>query len=408
MADPSRSPILLPLPACFFKAAHTLSDTAYLEAYELVTVPQQRHYGSYAELCDEIKRQLYAKYWLPPMSPDMPHVFDMVVWRIRDTWIHKYGITFDATPYIPWGMPPPNAWNHILQPFNLTYIKNNNVINNNSAAPPVNRAQNDVAVHMMNNFPQPHPQPLQDLPAFIARPAPNVAVHMMNAVPQLRPQAFQEPLAFIARPAPSPPHSEFAFSPPQHRPNRRPTGKDYCIDDGELLFFRRFETLDRIFLSDHRAQAKRVQDLLPAASVPRCYEALWRHDYNFEEAVEWLSQLPREPRALARDLADDNMHNERSGGNQRLRLPEYYLRLPRFPREGTNLHLADGEVRPQPVGKKRKRDIDRPPQKRGARAFGLDYGDDHPKPARKKQKVRATEVIDLTVDEAPEVIDLTN
>lgn len=418
MADPSRSPIILHLPAffTFFDAAYTPSDIAYLEAYELVVVPQQRHYRSYAELCDEIKRQLYAKYWLPSMSPDMLHIFDMVVWRIRDTWIHKYDIAFDANPYIPWGMPPPNARNHILQPFNMTYIKNNNVINNNHGSRPVNGTQNDVAVHMMNNFPQPHPQPLQEPPAFFgrpapsppARPAPNIAIYMMNAFPQPHPQPFQEVPAFVARPAPSPPRSEFNFSPPprrgsQHR--RKRGGSRYCLDDGELPWFRRFETLDRMHLHDHRAKAKRIQDLLPATSVPRCYEALWRHEYNVEEAVEWLSQLPQGPRALARDLADDNMHNDGGGGYQRL--SDFYLHLPRFPREGTNLHLADGEVHPQPVGMKRKRDIDRPPQESGARTYGLDYGDDHPKPARKKQKTRAIEVIDLTKDKATEVVDST-
>lgn len=80
--------------------------TEYQDAYESCTVPRQRSFRDFAELDNEIRRQLQAVKFKMAVVPNMQAKLDKLIYRVRNTWTVKYGLTFGGQSVLDGTAPP--------------------------------------------------------------------------------------------------------------------------------------------------------------------------------------------------------------------------------------------------------------------------------------------------------------
>jgi len=247
----------------------------YLDAYERCTVPDQTSFQDFAELDDEIIRQLTAANFQLPVGPNMQAKLYKLVWRIREKWTVQYGLTFRGQVRIEGMTAPPG----VLQVFDPTTLPCFDptilpwTANGHSAPAAITRGTGGEVVH-----------------AFVANTQhPNVVPGTLT--PYVSPTL--------------PPRSDFTFRAPPPRPTQpgnsgRPTtfaGRSIApkplFAEGQeikLTWFERYTSLDKIYTKPKRKMTERILKDLPHESVARCMEALFRCENDVDEAQAWLRQ----------------------------------------------------------------------------------------------------------------------
>lgn len=284
---------LLPAPLLFTNA-HLFAEAEnrqYKKAYEKCTCPSSDQIiYSYADLDNEIVRQLTAARFTLPITRDMEAKLNRIVERIRNTWVRKYGSTFIIFPvgapqgvYQPVPQPVPQpGYQPVYQPdFQPAYQPVHQPVLQPTDL--TRNADGQMAPGMM--------QPGADVGAVNALAA---GIQQPHAVPGTTTNYV---------PPPPPPRSEFTFRAPPPSGTKR-FGKEARIAanrvapkplfaDGQevkLTWFERYTSLDKIHLPMKRQKTEQILASLPNESVARCMEALFRGENNVNWAEAWLRQ----------------------------------------------------------------------------------------------------------------------
>ena len=279
-------------PPLFWTNAHDDAEQAhktYLEAYEKCIVPAQSNFQGFAELDNEIIRQLTVANF----GPVLPHRLYRIVERIRTRWAEKYGLKFNGR-LCKDGRGPPG----VLQPTSWTW----------RAGDPVEpiTMNRHAGGEVANMFAPGNQYSGAQYPGAQNPAAQNPAAQYPSTqYPGTQNPGSAQVMATNHWPLPLPPRSDFTFRVP--RPTKpwnfgRPAGfagnsvapKPLFANgkDPKLTWFERYTSLDRIHLPEKREKTERILHDLPDESIARCMEALFRFQDDVDLAEAWLRHTP--------------------------------------------------------------------------------------------------------------------
>lgn len=270
MLRKDRTPLILHL-----TNVNSVGSRIYLEAYEQCAVPNERNFRDQAELDAEIKRQIA----LGRFDPDLQlKIRDQVylgrlVERIRNTWIQRYGFTFDAEAQEnvrPVAMQNANNGG-VLRPTSLTWkadhyvpprgLKQGGGQNASNTSTAAGKERPDITTARM---------PLQEWQLALPRAADFTITAPKTSMKQKPHFTRRGPWQFAGK----------SVLP-------KPILGDQ--QDPILRYFSIYKTFDDIRTDKKRIFVKRIHDSMPGVSVARCMEALWRCSDDVEKAKTWLA-----------------------------------------------------------------------------------------------------------------------
>jgi hypothetical protein len=250
--------------------------TEYQDAYERCTVPRQTSFRDFAELDDEITRQLQAAKFEIAVVPDIQAKLKRLVYRIRNTWTVKYGLKFGSQVVFNGTAPPGilqvvplgllEVREGLLRPVSSTLTAGANV-----APCGIMRAAGGETV---NAFPagiqQPNTVPGMPAPYVPPDTAPpsDLTIHASQPT---EPVNSKKSVRFA---------DGNVAPPPLFADGKEPHLSPY--------FERVYKSLDKIYTASKRKMTEQIMKDLPHESVARCMEALWRYNDDVDSAEAWL------------------------------------------------------------------------------------------------------------------------
>jgi hypothetical protein len=250
--------------------------TEYQDAYESCTVPRQRSFRDFAELDNEIRRQLQAAKFKMTVVPNMQAKFDRLIYRVRNTWTVKYGLTFGGQAVLDGTAPPGTLQvaplgllevrDGLLRPVSSTLTAGTNVAPHGIMRAAGGEAVNSFAAGIQQ------PNTVPGMPAPYVPPDTAPPSDLIIHAPQpTEPVNSQKVVRFAGgNVAPQPLFAD------REEPHLSP------------YFERVYSSLDKIYTVPKRKKTQQILKDLPHESVARCMEALWRYDDDVDNAEAWL------------------------------------------------------------------------------------------------------------------------
>jgi hypothetical protein len=258
---------LLP-PPLLLTDAHLYAEAAitrvYLEAYEKCAVPMQTTFNSYAELDDEILRQLELADFTLAIVPNIQARLDIIVTRIRNTWTRKYGLRFNGTVCTD-RRAPPSALRHT----SWTWRAGDHMAPGTLQRGPGGGAVNPFAAGI---------QPPNNAPAtttnYLPLGPPPRSDFTFRALPPTQPRNFRR-------------HAGFAGN------SVAPKPLFANAEEIRLTYFAKtYKSIDNIHSEEKREKTQGILVDMPNETVARCMEALFRCEDDVDRAEAWLRQAP--------------------------------------------------------------------------------------------------------------------